>query len=195
MKIVIRSLVATVLLAVLTGLLFPLAITFAGQALMADRARGSLLVKDGRVVGSSLIGQYWEGAEWFHGRPSATATPYDASASASSNLGPRSRVLAVQIKRRASDILRLEGPYRPGIDAASIPVDLLTASASGLDPNISPEAARFQAPRVSSVRNLPLGVVQDLIARQTSGPGLGILGRPRVNVLQLNLALEELERK
>lgn len=194
MKLAFRSLVATVLLAVLTGLLFPLVITLASQALMADRAGGSLLLKNGGVVGSSLIGQYWEGAEWFHGRPSATATPYDASASAGSNLGPRSSVLAAQIEKRASDILQLEGPYSPGIDTASIPIDLLTASASGLDPHISPEAARFQAPRVSSVRNLPLRVVEDLIARQTTGRGLGILGRPRVNVLRLNLALEELER-
>ena len=121
---------------------------------MADKADGSLVRVDGRVVGSSSIGQLWEGEEWFHGRPSAV--DYDASTSSGSNLGPNSQELSDLIAERLDAVLALEGPYVPDLTAADIPVDLLTASASGLDPHISPEAAELQAPRIAEVRGLSL---------------------------------------
>jgi potassium-transporting ATPase KdpC subunit len=184
----VRALLAVLVLAILTGLAYPLAITGVGQALFRDEADGSLVSVDGRTVGSSLIGQQWKGAEWFYGRPSAVDD--DASTSSGSNLGPRSRTLADQVRTRAAAILELEGPYHPGLTVSRIPVDLLTASASGLDPDITPEAARFQAPRVAAARGMPLGDVLRLIAEHTQGRTLGVLGEPRVNVLELNLALD-----
>ena len=184
----LRGLGAVVLLAVLTGLLYPLVITGLAQATFGAKAEGSLIRLDGRVVGSSSIGQLWEGEEWFHGRPSAV--DYDASVSSGSNLGPTSQELADLIEDRLQTVLALEGAYSPGLSPADIPVDLLTASASGLDPHITPEAARFQAPRVASVRDLPLDDVLALIEEHTEGRDLGVLGQPRVNVLELNLALE-----
>jgi len=184
----LRGLGAVILLAVLTGLLYPLVITGLAQATFGAKAEGSLIRVDGRVVGSSSIGQLWEGEEWFHSRPSAV--DYDASASSGSNLGPTSQDLADLIEERVQAVLALESAYHPGLSPADIPVDLLTASASGLDPHITPEAARFQAPRVASVRDLPLDDVLALIEEHTEGRDLGVLGQPRVNVLELNLALE-----
>jgi len=184
----LRGLVATIVLGALTGLLYPLVITGLAQATFGAKAEGSLIRVDGRVVGSSSIGQLWEGDEWFHGRPSAV--DYDASISSGSNLGPTSRDLAALIDERVHAILALERAYHPGLSAAGIPVDLLTASASGLDPHITPAAARFQAPRVAAVRGLPLDTLLDLIDDHTEARELGVLGEPRVNVLELNLALE-----
>ncbi len=183
----LRALLAVLVLAVLTGVVYPLAVTMFAQIAFPEKADGSLIRVDGRPVGSSLIGQRWEGEEWFHGRPSAAQ--YDAAASSGSNLGPTSEELADLIRHRASAILALEGPYTPGLRASDIPVDLLTASASGLDPHISPAAAEFQAPRIAAVRDLPLGQVRALITRHTEGRSLGLLGEPRVNVLELNVAL------
>jgi K+-transporting ATPase ATPase C chain len=177
-----------VALAVLTGLVYPLAITGIAQLTMSDKADGSLVRVEGRVVGSSSIGQLWEGEEWFHGRPSAI--DYDASTSSGSNLGPTSQALADLIEERAQAVLDLEGPYHPGLTVADIPVDLLTASASGLDPHISVAAAELQAARVAEVRGLALAEVTALIDDHTAGPALGFLGKERVNVLELNLALE-----
>jgi K+-transporting ATPase ATPase C chain len=184
----LRALRATVVLALLTGLLYPLAITAIAQVTMPDPADGSLVRVDGTVVGSSMIGQSWEGEEWFHGRPSAVG--YDASISGGSNLGPSSSELASQIEQRATAILTLEGPYVPNLTVAQIPVDLLAASGSGLDPHISVAAAELQAPRIAAVRGLSLGQVRALIEAHTEGRTLGILGQPRVNVLELNLALQ-----
>jgi K+-transporting ATPase ATPase C chain len=150
---------------------------------MPDKADGSLVRVDGRIVGSSSIGQLWEGEEWFHGRPAAV--DYDATTSSGSNLGPTSQALADLIAERAQAILDLEGPYSPDLSVADIPVDLLTASASGLDPHISPAAARLQAPRIAEVRGLSLDRVLALIDAKPA-----TLGWPRVNVLDLNLALE-----
>lgn len=189
MRNVVLALRATVVLAVLTGLVYPLAMTGIAQVVFPGLADGSPLAMDGRTVGSELIGQAWEGPQWFYGRPSAIDGPYDASTSYGSNLGPRSRVLADDIRQRARSILRLEAPYSPGITVADIPVDLLTASASGLDPHISPAAAAFEAPRVAAERRLPLSQVVALIHAHTEGRTLGVLGEPRVNVLELNLAL------
>jgi K+-transporting ATPase ATPase C chain len=186
----VRALRAVVVLAVLTGLVYPLAVTGLAQLSMPDRADGSLVRVHGRVVGSSSIGQLWEGPEWFYGRPSAV--DYDASTSSGSNLGPNSKELADLIGQRAEAIVTLESPYVEGLAMADIPVDLLTASASGLDPDITPEAAEFQAPRIAAVRGLPLPRMFSLIDEHTVGRSLGVLGQPRVNVLELNLALERL---
>jgi len=184
----LRALRATVVLAVLTGLLYPLAITAIAQVTMPGPADGSLVRVDGTVVGSSMIGQSWEGEEWFHGRPSAV--DYDASTSGGSNLGPSSSELTDQIEQRAAAIFALEGPYVPNLTIAQIPADLLTASASGLDPHISVAAAELQAPRIAAMRGLSPRQVRALIDAHTDGKTLGILGEPRVNVLELNLALQ-----
>jgi K+-transporting ATPase ATPase C chain len=188
MSNLLRALRAVVVLGVLTGLAYPLVITGIAQLTMSDEADGSLLHVDGQVVGSSSIGQLWEGDEWFHGRPSAI--DYDASTSSGSNLGPSSRDLADLVEERAQAVLDLEGPYTPGLAVADIPVDLLTASASGLDPHISVAAAELQAPRIAEVRGLSLERVLELIDDNTDGRALGFLGQERVNVLELNLALD-----
>jgi K+-transporting ATPase ATPase C chain len=185
----LRALRAVVVLGLLTGLVYPLVITGIAQVTMSDKADGSLVRVDGQVVGSSSIGQLWEGEEWFHGRPSTV--DYDASTSSGSNLGPNSQSLAELIEERAQTILDLESPYRPGLAVADIPVDLLTASASGLDPHISVGAAMFQAARIAEVRGMSLDQVQALIDEHTESPALGFLGQERVNVLELNLALEQ----
>ncbi len=185
---VVRALRAVIVLGILTGLLYPLVITGIAQVTMSDKADGSLVRVDGRVVGSSSIGQLWEGEEWFHGRPSSV--DYDASTSSGSNLGPHSQDLADLIAERADTILALESPYVDGLEVADIPVDLLAASASGLDPHISVAAAEFQAPRIAEVRGLSLDAVRALIAEHTEEPALGFVGQERVNVLELNLALE-----
>ena len=188
-RTIVRALVATLLLAALTGLVYPLAMTLFAQAAFSTKADGSLIEANGQVAGSSLIGQMWEGPEWFYGRPSAIDD--DASTSSGSNLGPRSQDLADEIAKRIVKIEKVEGPYVTDLRAADIPVDLVTASGSGLDPHISLEAAQFQAPRIAEVRGLSLEEVQALIQDHTEGRTLGVLGMPRVNVLELNLALEQ----
>jgi K+-transporting ATPase ATPase C chain len=185
----IRACIATLVLAVVTGVLYPLAITAIAQVAFPHQADGSLVGANGRPVGSSLIGQQWDGPQWFYGRPSAIGD--DASTSGGSNLGPRSQRLADDIARRAAAILALERPYAPGSQVADIPPDLLTASGSGLDPDISVAAARFQAPRIAAERGLTIDQVYALIDEQTQGKALGFLGEPHVNVLALNLALQE----
>ena len=185
----VRALIATLLLAALTGLAYPFAITLFAQAAFSTKADGSFVDVGGQVVGSSLIGQVWEGPEWFYGRPSAIDD--DASASSGSNLGPRSQDLADEIGERVARIEKVEGPYISDLQAADIPVDLVTASGSGLDPHISVEAAQFQAPRIADVRGLSLDEVRTLIQEHTEERTLGVLGMPRVNVLELNLALEQ----
>jgi potassium-transporting ATPase KdpC subunit len=185
----VRALRAVLVLALLTGIAYPLAMTGIAQLTMSDKADGSLIRAHGEVVGSSSIGQLWEGQEWFHGRPSAI--DYDASTSSGSNLGPNSQELSDQIAERATAILELEGPYNPGLVVSDIPVDLLTASASGLDPHISVAAAELQAARIAQVRGLSLEQVRSLIDEHTEGPTLGFLGEERVNVLKLNLALAQ----
>lgn len=189
-KSAVRALVAMIIFIVLTGLLYPLAITGIAQLGLRGKADGSLVQVGGHVVGSSSIGQPWDGDEWFHGRPSAVG--YDASASSGSNLGPTSQELADQITDRVRAILAQEGPYHPDLAAADIPADLVTASASGLDPDISVASAELQAARIAAVRGLTLDRVMRLIGEHTQGRDLGFLGVPRVNVLELNLALDEL---
>jgi potassium-transporting ATPase KdpC subunit len=191
MRTAFRGLVATVVLAVITGLLYPLAITGLAQLILRHKAEGSLVTSEGRVVGSPLIGQAWEEPKWFYGRPSAIAEPYDASTSSGSNLGPSSKDLAAAFGERLSAIMKLEDPYHPGLKAAEVPVDLVTASGSGLDPHISPAAALFQARRIADARNVAVADVERLVRDHTEGRTLGFLGQPRVNVLELNLALEQ----
>lgn len=183
------ALVMLALLTLVTGVIYPLAITGIAQILFPYQANGSLLEADEQIVGSELIGQPFDDPRYFWGRPSATtAHPYNAAASGGSNLGPTNSALTDAVQARI-DALRIADP---GNDAL-IPVDLVTASASGLDPHISPAAADYQIPRVARARGLDEHMVRDLIADYTKGRWLGILGEPRVNILELNLALDMLE--
>ena len=182
------AVVLLLLLTVLTGGLYPLLLTAVAQLLFADRAAGSLLTRDGHAVGSRLIGQSFSDPRYFWGRPSATTPqPYNGTASTGSNLGPLNPAFLETVKARVAALRQAD----PGNDAP-VPVDLVTASGSGLDPEISPAAAAYQAGRVARVRGLPAARVQALIARHTEGRLLGVIGEPRVNVLELNLALDAL---
>jgi K+-transporting ATPase ATPase C chain len=182
-------------LTLITGVAYPLAMTGIAGVLFPKQAQGSLIEKDGKVIGSALIGQEFKEDKYFHGRPSATVAPdpadssktvpapYNAANSGGSNLGPTSKALADRVKEDV-DKLRSENPNAP------VPVDLVTTSASGLDPDISPEAALFQVPRVAKARSLPEDRVRQLVTENTKGRLAGLLGEPRVNVLALNLALD-----
>jgi len=184
------AIVLFLIMTVLTGIAYPLVVTGIAQVVFPDQAGGSLLVKDGKVVGSRLIGQSFSETKYFWSRPSATAPqPYNGLASSGSNLGPLNPALTDGIRTRV-EALRAADPA----NKASIPVDLVTASASGLDPDISLAAAYYQAPRVARVRGLKEDAVRALIAAHARGRLLGIVGEPRVNVLDLNLALDSLKR-
>jgi K+-transporting ATPase ATPase C chain len=192
------AIVFVVALTIITGLAYPLAITGIAEVVFPRQAQGSLIEKDGKVIGSALIGQQFSTDKYFHGRPSATNAPdpkdatktidapYNAANSMGSNLGPTSKALAERMK---SDVekLKAENPKAP------VPVDLVTASGSGLDPDISPDAAYFQVPRVARARGLAEDRIRGLVESQTRGRWFGLLGEPRVNVLELNLALDALK--
>jgi len=191
------AIIVLVALTLITGLVYPLAMTGIAQVIFPRQAQGSMIERDGHVVGSALIGQNFTSDKYFHGRLSATtapdpndptktvAAPYNAANSGGSNLGPSNKALIERVQADL-DKLKQENPSVP------VPADLVTTSASGLDPEISPEAALFQVPRIAKTRNLPENRIRDLIAEQTEGRFLGLLGEPRVNVLLLNLALDRL---
>ena len=193
------AIVMVIAFTILTGLAYPLAMTGIAQVIFPWQANGSLVERDGKVVGSALIGQVFADDKYFHGRPSATTdtdpndatktvpAPYNAQNSSGSNLGPTSKSLVDRVKE-AVDKLKAES-NKP------IPVDLVTTSASGLDPEITPAAAAFQIPRVAKARNVAESILADLVAEHTQGRTLGVLGEPRVNILELNLALDSLASK
>jgi K+-transporting ATPase ATPase C chain len=186
--IVRPALVTFAVLTALTGIAYPLVVTGIGQVAFPEAAAGSLIVRDGKPVGSSLIGQNFSDPKYFWGRPSATGPqPYNASNSSGSNLGPLNQALVEAVKGRI-DALRAADPG----NVAPVPVDLVTASGSGLDPHLSVAGVRFQAARVAKARGVPLAQVQQLVTEHTEGRWLGLLGEPRVNVLALNLALDSL---
>src|SRR3984893_15849763 len=190
------AIVLIVVFTILTGVIYPYAIWAVGAVIFPDRAGGSLVKRaDGTVVGSSLIGQVFASDKYFHGRPSATNTPdpkdpnknidapYNAANSSGSNLGPTNQALKDRVAKSVSE-LKAENPSMP------VPIDLVTTSGSGLDPDISPEGALFQVPRVAKARNMPEDRVRELVTANTQGRLVGLLGEPRVNVLALNLALD-----
>lgn len=182
------ALILLTLLSILMGVVYPLAVTGAAQVLFPAQAAGSLVLRDGKPVGSALIGQSFAAPRYFWGRPSATSpTPYNASASGGSNLGPLNPALTDAVKARVAALREAD----PG-NTAPVPVDLVTSSASGLDPHISPAAAHYQVARVARERKLAVERVQAVVDGMVEKPLLGILGEPRVNVLRLNLALEAL---
>ena len=182
-KNLLIAVLMTIATTVLLGLIYPLVVTGLAQVIFPDKANGQLIQRNGQAVGSRLIGQPFGGPGYFHSRPSAAGNGYDAANSGGSNLGPTNQKLVDRFKQDFPK-LQAENPGKP------VPIDLLTTSASGLDPDISPAGAEFQVPRVASERGMSEEAVRQLIARHTQGRQLGFLGEPRVNVLELNLALD-----
>ena len=187
------AIVSLALLILVTGVAYPLVVTGVAQVVFHRQANGSLIEQDGKIVGSELIGQAFDDPGYFWGRPSATGPfPYNAAASSGSNLGPSNEALTGAVQDRIDALAAADQAV--GIDnTAAIPVDLVTASGSGLDPHISPAAAEYQTPRVALARGLEVEQVRSLVAEHTEGRQLGFLGEPRVNVLKLNLALDALQ--
>ena len=185
---------AVVVLVVLTavfGLGYPALMTLVGQGVFPGQASGSLIKENGKVVGSTLAAQAFTSAKYFQERPSATSPAYNAAGTTFANLGPTDPALATLVDKQVAAILKLEGPYNPGLTVHEIPVDAVTTSGSGIDPEISPAYAELQSRRVAAVRHLPLSTVEELIKKSTVGRSWGFFGEPGVNVLELNLALDK----
>jgi potassium-transporting ATPase KdpC subunit len=187
----VRSLIVAVVCTVVFGGIYPLLVTGFAQVAFSNKADGSLIKRNGVLVGSRLDGQSFTSAKYFYSRPSATSPAYNPAYSTFDNLGPTSSALATAVKQNVAAVLKAERPYNPGLTAAGIPVDAVTTSGSGLDPDISPAYAKLQAPRIAAVRHLPLTRVQQLISSNTDGRSADFLGEPGVNVLTLNLALDK----
>ncbi len=181
------AILMVVVMTALTGIIYPYAVTGVAQVAFSDQANGSLIEKNGKVIGSSLIGQTFASDKYFHGRPSAAGQGYDASASSGSNLGPTSKALVDRVTASVKDLQKTSDQ--------PVPVDLVTTSGSGLDPDITPEAAQYQVARVAKARGLKPEDVQALVEGQTQGRQLGILGEAHVNVLSLNLALDAMQKQ
>jgi K+-transporting ATPase ATPase C chain len=184
------SVIAGVVFTAILGLAVPALFTDFAQLAFSHQADGSLIRIDGEIVGSSLAAQSFTKSKYFHERPSATSPPYNPGGTTFSNLGPTNPALAKLVAQNAKAILKLEGPYNPGLTIHGIPVDAVVPSGSGIDPDISPAYAQLQAHRIARVRHLSLATVEKLIREHTTGRSLGFLGEPGVNVLELNLALD-----
>ena len=195
MRALVRSLLVIVLATLLFGFVYPIAMTGFAQVAFKNKANGSLIIRNGVVVGSRLAAQGFTAARYFHPRPSATAPAYNAGATTFANLGPTNPDLARNVRAAAAAILKLESPYNPGLKIGGIPVDAVTTSASGIDPDITPANAALQSRRIAAVRHLPLATVQKLIKDNTDSRSLGFLGEPGINVLELNLALDNVGGK
>jgi len=195
MKNLVSSVIAIVLITAVFGFAYPAVMTAFGQAAFPRQANGSLIERNGKVVGSKLAAQAFTGPRYFHERPSATTPPYNAGGTTFANLGPTNPDLAKNVRAAARAILKLERPYNPGLTIHGIPVDAVTTSGSGIDPDVSPAYAQLQARRIAAVRQLSLAAVRKLIAQNTDGRSWGFFGEPGVNVLELNLALNSLGGK
>jgi len=191
MRNVVSAAVAIVVITAVFGFGYPLLMTGFAQLAFSSQANGSLITEDGKVVGSKLAAQGFTSAKYFHERPSATSPAYNAGATTFANLGPTNQQLAKNVQAAARAILKLEGPYNPGLTIHDIPVDAVTTSASGIDPEISLAYAQLQSKRIAAVRKLPLSTVQSLISKYTIGRSWGFFGEPGVNVLELNIALDK----
>jgi len=189
-KNIVSSLIAIVVLTAVLGFAYPAVMTGFAQVAFKGQANGSLIKADGKVVGSKLAAQEFKGPRYFHVRPSAVA--YNAAGTSFANLGPTNPDLAKNVKAAADAVLKLEAPYNPGLSIHDIPVDAVTTSASGIDPDISPAYAKLQSRRVAAVRRLPLATVLQLVDKYNHGRSWGFFGEPGVNVLELNLALDRM---
>jgi len=192
MRNLVSSVLAIVVLTAVFGFGYPALMTGFATVAFPHQAGGSLISVNGKVVGSKLAAQSFTWPRYFHERPSATSPAYNAAATTFANLGPTSSDLATNVKAAAAAILKLEGPYNPGLTIHQIPVDAVTTSASGIDPDISPAYAALQSARVAAVRHLPLATVRKLVKQNTDGRSWSFFGEPGVNVLELNIALDKL---
>jgi K+-transporting ATPase ATPase C chain len=191
-RIAVRSLIVVVLTTIVFGGIYPLVVTGIAKVAFSHEANGSLITRNGVLVGSRLTGQaFFKSPRYFHSRPSATTPPYNPTYSTFANLGPTSAALADQVKQQLAFVLKAERPYNRGLTAAGVPVDAVTTSGSGLDPHISPAYAQLQVPRVAAVRHLSRARVEQLVKANTDGRSLSFFGEPGVNVLSLNLALDK----
>ena len=192
---IVRSILAIVATTIFFGLLYPLVMVGFASVAFSKQANGSLITRNGVVVGSKLAAQAFSSPKYFHPRPSGTSPAYNAGATTFLNFGPTNPDLAKLVHDNAQAILKLEGPYNPGLTIHQIPVDAVTTSGSGIDPDISPAYASLQSHRVAAVRHVPLATVQKLVHENTDGRSWGFFGEPGVNVLELNLALDKLGGK